>query len=108
MGIADFDGDGVNDVAYVETPHLGRVLRFWTMRGGKLVEIAAASGLTNHRIGDELIAGGVRECAGAVEVITANGDWSRVFATRMVEGELKFTDLGPYSARAIADALVCG
>ncbi|MCK4861831.1 MAG: VCBS repeat-containing protein [Rhodobacteraceae bacterium] len=106
-GIADFDGDGQNDVAYVETPHLGKVLRFWTMRNGKLVEIAAASGLTNHRIGEEAISGGVRDCAGAVEVITANGDWSRVFATKMVDGGLKFTDLGRYSAQAMTDALVC-
>lgn len=107
-GIADFNGDGQNDVAYVETPHLGKVLRFWTMRGGKLVEIAAASGLTNHRIGDAFISGGVRDCAGAVEVVTANGDWSRIFATRMVDGGLAFTDLGRYSVDAMADALGCG
>ena len=106
-GIADFDGDGQNDVAYVETPHLGKVLRFWTMRGDKLVELAAASGLTNHRIGDEMIAGGVRDCAGSVEVITANGDWSRVFATKMVNGGLDFTDLGRYSSQAMMDALTC-
>jgi|LGOV01.1.fsa_nt_gb hypothetical protein len=106
-GIADFDGDGQNDVAYVETPHLGKVLRFWTMRRGKLVEIAAASGLTNHRIGEEEISGGVRVCDGVAEVITVNGDWSRVFATRMVDGSLEFTDLGQYSAQAMVDALVC-
>lgn len=106
-GIADFDGDGQNDVAYVETPHLGKVLRFWTMRRGKLVEISAASGLTNHRIGEEMIFGGVRDCAGANEVVTANGDWSRVFATRMVDGGLAFTDLGRYSAQAMADVLTC-
>ena len=106
-GIADFDGDGQNDVAYVETPHLGKVLRFWTMRRGKLVEIAAASGLTNHRIGEEMISGGVRNCTGANEMVTANGDWSRVFATRMNDGGLAFTDLGRYSAQAMADALTC-
>lgn len=106
-GIADFDGDGQNDVAYVETPHLGKVLRFWTMRGGKLVEMAAAKGLTNHRIGEEVISGGVRDCAGTVEVITANGDWSRVFATRMIDGGLEFSDLGRYSPQAMTDALTC-
>ncbi|MGE4610424.1 MAG: VCBS repeat-containing protein [Paracoccaceae bacterium] len=106
-GIADFDGDGVNDVAYVETPHLGKVLRFWTVRDGKLVEMAAASGLTNHRIGDAFISGGVRDCAGADEIVTASGDWSRVFATKMVNGSLVFTDLGKYSAQAITDALTC-
>mgnify|MGYP002640938246 CR=1 FL=1 len=106
-GIADFNADGQNDVAYVETPHLGKVLRFWTLQSGELVEIAAASGLTNHRIGEEVISGGVRNCGDVAEVITANGDWSRVFATRMVGGGLEFTDLGPYSAPAMQDGLTC-
>jgi len=107
-GIADFDGDGQNDIAYVETPHLGKVLRFWTMRHGKLVEIAAASGLTNHRIGEEVISGGVRDCAGAIEVVTASGDWSRVIATRLVDGVPKFTTVGPFrGAQSMKDALVC-
>lgn len=106
-GIADFDGDGQNDVAYVETPHLGKVLRFWTVRRGELVEIAAANGLTNHRIGEEMISGGVRVCDGVAEVITANGNWSRVFATRMVDGGLEFNDLGRYSQQAMIDALTC-
>lgn len=106
-GIADFDGDGQNDIAYIETPHLGKVLRIWTMRDGGLVELASAKGLTNHRIGEEFISGGARVCDGVTEVVTANGDWSRVFATRMVDDGLEFSDLGPYSARALADALTC-
>jgi len=107
-GIADFDGDGQNDVAYVETPHLGKVLRFWTMRRGELVQIAAASGLTNHRIGQEVITSGVRDCAGAVEVVMATGDWRFIVATKFEEGGLEFSDLGQYSAQAMANALVCG
>ena len=107
-GIADFDGDGQNDVAYVETPHLGKVLRFWTMRDGKLVEIAAAKGLTNHRIGDEFIAGGVRDCAGAVEIVTANASWTHVIGTRLVDGMPKFTTVGPYSGpQSFNNALIC-
>lgn len=106
-GIADFDGDGQNDVAYVETPHLGKVLRFWTMRKGDLIEIAAARGLTNHRIGDSYISGGVRNCAGSTDVVTANGDWSRIYATRIVNGLLNFDDLGAYDEQAMSDALTC-
>lgn len=106
-GIADFNGDGQNDVAYVETPHLGKVLRFWTVQNGELVELAAASGLTNHRIGDPYISGGVRECAGATELLTANGDWSRIFATKFSNQSLEFSDLGAYSEQAMSDALNC-
>ena len=107
-GIADFDGDGQNDIAYVETPHLGKVLRIWTMQNGELVELASAQGLTDHRIGEEFISGGARVCDGVVEVITANGDWSRVIATRLVDGALESTDLGQFSTQALADALYCG
>jgi hypothetical protein len=98
----------VSDVAYVETPHLGKVLRFWTMRRGMLVEIVAASGLTNHRIGEEIISGGVRTCAGAVEVVTASGDWQIIVATRLVDNVPEFTMVGPYRGpQSMKDALVC-
>jgi len=106
-GIADFDGDGQNDIAYVETPHLGKILRLWTLRDGGLVELASAQGFTNHRIGEEFISGGARVCDEVTEVVTANADWSRVVATRLVDGELKFNDLGQYTAQALADALIC-
>lgn len=107
-GIADFDGDGQNDVAYVETPHLGKTLRFWTLRDGALVEIASATGLTNHAFGDAAISGGVRTCAGRVELITADGGWRNVVATRLVNGTPKFETLGPYRGpQSITDALAC-
>ncbi|MEO0999549.1 MAG: VCBS repeat-containing protein, partial [Pseudomonadota bacterium] len=45
-GVADFDGDGRPDVAYVETPHLGKTLRFVTLEGARFVEIASAGGFS--------------------------------------------------------------
>lgn len=107
-GIADFDGDGQNDIAYVETPHLGKTLRFWTMRNGALVEIAAIQGLTNHRIGQDFISGGVRTCAGSIEVVTASGNWSHVVATRLENGTPVTTTIGPFTGpQSFADALIC-
>lgn len=107
-GIADFNGDGQNDVAYVETPHLGKLLRFWTMRDGALVEIAQAGGLTNHRIGEETISGGVRVCDGVTEIVTASADWRFIVATRLVDGEPEFRTVGPFGGpQSFEDALVC-
>ena len=50
-GIADFNNDGQNDVTYVQTPHIGGTLRFWSMNNGKLEELANMRGFSNHSIG---------------------------------------------------------
>jgi len=39
VGVADFDRDGRTDIAYVETPHLGKLLKIVTPEGDRLVEI---------------------------------------------------------------------
>ena len=50
-GIADFNGDGKLDIAYVQMPHVLGRLRVWTLRAGKLVEIASISDTSNHVAG---------------------------------------------------------
>jgi len=50
-GIADFNNDGQNDVTYVQTPHIGGTLRFWSMNEGTLEELANVRGFSNHSIG---------------------------------------------------------
>ncbi len=51
VGAADFDGDGVIEVAYVETPHIGGILRIVSLKDGALVEEASWAGVSNHVIG---------------------------------------------------------
>lgn len=55
-GIADYDGDGRPDIAYVQMPHVLGLLRVWTLRDGQLVEIAQAPGVSNHVIGSPHLA----------------------------------------------------
>lgn len=50
-GIADFDGDGMVDMAYVQMPHVLGLLRIWTLRSGRLIEIASMPDTSNHVIG---------------------------------------------------------
>lgn len=50
-GIADFDGDGHLDIAYVQQPHAVGQLRVLTLRNGALVEIARTGNASNHVAG---------------------------------------------------------
>ncbi len=54
-GIADFNNDGRNDVAYVQTPHIGGILRVWTMLDQGFTEVARVAGLSNHSIGSKRV-----------------------------------------------------
>lgn len=107
VGAADMDGDGRIEIAHVDRPHLAKTLRVWRYTDGALEPVAAASGLTNHRIGWDHVAGGLRDCADAPEMVLASGDWSRVFAVRLEGGALRARDLGAYSAEAIDAAMEC-
>ncbi|WP_416898529.1 MAG: FG-GAP repeat domain-containing protein [Minwuia sp.] len=51
-GIADFDGDGVLEIAVVVTPHIGGTLRLLRPAGGtRMTRVAEAHGFSNHAIG---------------------------------------------------------
>jgi hypothetical protein len=112
-GAADMDSDGRVEIAYVDRPHLAKTLMVWRYLPqadgiGKLEKIAQATGLTNHKIGERDIGGGMRICDDTVEVITANANWSRVIATRLENGSLVKRDVGPHTGRAsLVAALSC-
>ena len=108
VGIADLTGDGGLDIAYVETPHLAGTLRVWSFAAGGLTEMASVAGLSNHRIGDETISGGIRDCGTGLEMITADLGWTRLVATRLEAGALVHRDLGPLGGMSdFDDALAC-
>lgn len=108
VGVGDLDGNGTVDLAYVETPHLGKRLRVWSWAPGGLTEIAQLDGVTNHRIGEETIAGGLRDCGNGPEMIVASADWSQVVAVTLSNGTLSQTVLGPHKDRSsFQTALAC-
>lgn len=108
IGAADLDGDGVIEIAYIDRPHLAKVLRIVRVEGDQLIEVASAGGVTNHRIGERDIGGGIRVCAGAPQMIVASADWSSVLAVAFDGSSISATDLGPYEGRqSFAKALDC-
>lgn len=105
-GIADFDGDGRVEIAYVDRPHLKADLVFVRLDGNLLREVARVPGITNHRIGDDFISGGVRDCGQGSEVVAASADWSRLLIVGWQAGP-EVHDKGPWSRRAAIGALAC-
>ena len=104
-GIADLDGDGRVEIAYVDRPHLAKRLRLWRLENGTLTEIAALGGVTNHRIGDAQISGGLRDCGTGPELILLSADWSRIVAVTLPGPALR--DLGPNTGPRLRAAIDC-
>ena len=103
----DLDGDGAWEVAYVDRPHLARTLRVWRHVDGALVEVAALAGVTNHRIGEAYISGGLRDCGAGPEIVLASADWSRTVVVTFDGARLAARDDGPWRPRPGGGAPPC-
>ena len=109
VGVGDFNSDGRVEIAFVETPHLGKTLKIYSYFNRELVLSGEIGGLSNHRIGDDYISGGVRNCGQGDEVITADATWQRVMETRVQDGRLQSAAIGVTTQRnAFKRALACG
>lgn len=108
VAIADLDGDGLVELAYIDRPHLAKTLRVWRFEGGKLSQIASMPDLTNHRIGERDIAGGLRSCVSGPEMILASGNWRDLVAVAFDGKTLARRTIGPHRDRSsFAAALAC-
>ena len=107
VGVADLEGDGVIELAYVDRPHLAKVLRVWRWTDAGLVQVDALEGLTNHRIGEPDIAGGIRDCGEGPEMIVADQSWRELRAVRL-GFSLTSRRIGPHTGRdSFAAAMAC-
>lgn len=108
IGAADLDGDGRVELAYIDRPHLARVLQVWGYGGdGMLSHIADLPGYTNHRIGDTAITGGIRDCGTGPEMVVVDADWQSLVAVRWRDAAFSAVTLAPYSAAAATAAMAC-
>jgi hypothetical protein len=66
VGAADFDGDGVMEVAAVVTPHLSGLLTYYKRAGRQLRRFAEIPGFSTHFIGSRIL--------GMSVILDADGD----------------------------------
>lgn len=108
VGAADLDGDGAMELAYIDRPHLAKTLRVWRYLDRDLTEVGSLPGLTNHRIGERDIAGGIRVCDGPPEMILATANWAELVAVSRDASGFATKRLGADTSRAaFARALAC-
>ena len=109
VGAADLDGDGTVEIAYVDRPHLAKILRVWRFRDGTLEPLAELEGFTNHRIGEKFISGGMRDCGEGPEMVLATADWRSLVAIRFDGAKFAVREIGPHEGPESFDAaLACG
>ena len=108
IGAADLDGDGALEVAYVDRPHLAKTIRIWRLSDAGLAPVADLPGFTNHRIGEDTIAGGIRECGTGPQMVVADARWRDVFAIGWDGTTFQINPVGPHEGRSsFAKALDC-
>ena len=107
FAIGDLDEDGAIEIAYVDRPHLAKTLRVWRFENSGLTELASLAGVTNHRIGEDYISGGLRDCGVGPEMILASRNWGEVVSVRLNASGLSSRPLrdfeGPQSFVAVLE-----
>ena len=110
IGAADLDGDGAVEIAYVDRPHLAKIIRIWRYEEGNqnLELVAELPGFSNHRIGEPEISGGLRDCGQGPEMIVADANWQDLYAVTLQGTTLTPRKLGPFSGKpSFRRALSC-
>lgn len=108
VGAADLDRDGRIEIAYVDRPHLAKTLRIWRFEDNNLREVARLTGVTNHRIGEDFISGGIRDCGVGPEMIVADAQWQRILSVTFDGQSIASKEITPFEGpNSFAAALNC-
>ncbi len=109
VGAADLDGDGHIEIAYIDRPHLAKTLRVWRYTPNGFNEVATQTGLTNHKIGEDFITGGVRTCGTLPEMIVVDAGWRNIVAAQLASEGVTTKTIAPFEGTASVNrALECG
>lgn len=88
-GIADFDGDGRLEVAFVRTPHIGGTLEFWGFDNNRFHQHKAIKGFSNHKIGlTRVTTSRLKDFDGdgVTDLALPNANWSKIRIISLAKG----------------------
>ncbi len=107
IGVADFLGDGTPLVAYVEKPHLDKVLRLVRLQGDRLVQVAHLAGVTNHQIGQETVHSRIVSCAGQPGILALSANGQRVLHIGWTTKGAQVRDMGAAEQKRLPPQVNC-
>jgi hypothetical protein len=108
VGVADLDGDGRIELAWIMTPHLGGILHVARLEGRRLRTVARLRGVTNHLFGAPEL-GLAAIVPGAPPLIAApTQDRATLLLVRFDDGALSIERRVPLPGRQCGDLHVAG
>ncbi len=97
--IGDFDGDGKVEIAWVETPHIGGILKVARLEGSgekrRLRVLASLGGFSNHQMGSRELQQAVSfdwDGDGHADIILPDAERKRLQVVALRDGQLRIID----------------
>ncbi|MEM6492486.1 MAG: hypothetical protein AAF684_11385, partial [Pseudomonadota bacterium] len=106
IGVGDLDGDATLEIAYVETPHIGGVVKAWSYTPDGLVLRASVRGYSNHAFGAAALGLGIVmdvDVDGRDEILLPDQDRTALAALGLDDDRLTERWRLPLGARIVAD-----
>ena len=93
VAMEDLDNDGKVEIAWIQTPHIGGILKIARPENGLLKPIVEKSGVTNHRIGSRnLCLSALTVVNGVKKVYAPSQNFDALIGFTFQNSTLSFTD----------------